>query len=77
METKMVDITLHIDETTTHADREALRDRMLAQQGVMAASFHDDKPHLMIVEYNPDAIDSARLVTIAKEAGVHAALVGL
>ena len=77
METKMVDITLHIDETTTHADREALRDRMLAQTGVMAADYHDEKPHLMVIEYNPDLIDSAKFVDITKEVGVHASLIGL
>jgi hypothetical protein len=77
MNTKMVDILLHIGETTTHKDREALRDRMLAQQGVMAADYHDDKPHLMVIEYDPDVIDSVKFVDVAKQAGVHVSLVGL
>ncbi|HHO69624.1 MAG TPA: ATP-binding protein, partial [Gammaproteobacteria bacterium] len=32
----MADVTLHIDENTTHTDREDLRDRLLSMDGVEA-----------------------------------------
>ncbi len=77
MSEKMVDVTLHIDEDTSHDEREALRDKLLQKQGVMAADCHDDKPHLMIVEYDPEFIKSSDFVNVAKEQGLHAELIGL
>lgn len=77
METKMVDVTLHIDEETTAEQRELLRDNLLGLEGVMAADYHDNQPHLMIIEYDPDRIASRRLVEIAQERGYHAELVGM
>lgn len=77
MSNNMVDITLHIDETTSHDDREKLRDKILQQNGVMAAVYHDEKPHLMVVEYDPEAIKSSEFRKIASESGLHVELVGL
>lgn len=45
----MTGITLHIDEDTTHDEREAFRSILLDLDGVMAAAYHDEKPH-----YNVD-----------------------
>lgn len=77
MSTKMVDVMLHIDENTTHDEREALRDKFLARDGVMAAAYHDERPHLLIVEYDPDVVSSNSLLETLKSIGVHAELVGL
>jgi len=77
MEQKMVDVTLHIDEETTREEREGLRDQLLGLDGVMAANYGDNQPHLMIVEYNPDKITSHRLVETAEQRGYHAELVGM
>lgn len=77
METKMVDVMIHIDPVTTHADRESLRDLILKHKGVDAAAYHDDKPHLMIVEYDPDEVTSQQLLDIVLKQNIHAELVGL
>ncbi len=77
METNMVDITLHIDEETSQEDREGLRDTYLQLNGVMAADYKNEKPHLMIIEYNPDVISSSDLLKVTKEKGLHAELIGL
>ncbi|BAU49735.1 ATP-binding protein [Sulfurifustis variabilis] len=77
MGTKMVDVMLHIDENITHNDREELRDRVLAREGVMAAAYHDDKPHLLVVEYDPDVVSARAILEIVKGIGVHAELIGL
>lgn len=77
METKMTDVTIHIDEDTTHEQRESLRNNLLIMKGIMAADYHDEKPHLMIVEYDPDTINSTEFVNIASKNGLHAQLVGL
>jgi hypothetical protein len=74
---EMADVTLHIDENITHGDREALRDKLLDHDGVMAASYHDEKPHLLMVEYNPDIVSSKDLLEVVESLGVHAELIGL
>lgn len=77
MTIQMVDVTIHIDEALDHAHLEQLRDRMLGETGVMAAVYHDEKPHLMIVEYDPVKNSSANLLKAIQTQGVHAELIGL
>lgn len=77
MTEQMADITLHIDEETSHEDREKLRDKILGTDGVMAASYHDDKPHLMVIAYDPNVVDSSAFIKVAQDGGLHAELVGL
>jgi hypothetical protein len=77
MESKMVDVMIHIDLDIGHQNRENLRDLILNHEGVDAAAYHDEKPHLMIVEYNPDQVSSQELLDIVKSQGVNAELVGL
>jgi hypothetical protein len=77
MSNQIADITMHIDENTSHEDRERLRDELLGLDGVMAAAYQDEKPHLMVMAYDPDAVKSSTFVKIAQEQGLHAELVGL
>ena len=77
MNFKMVDVTLHIDENVTHDDRENLRDQILQMNGVMSADHHDERPHLIIIEYNPDITGSYQFLEIAKQNDLHAELIGL
>ena len=77
MSNQIADITMHIDESTTHEAREKLRDELLSMDGVMAASYHDEKPHLMVMAYDPDVVNSLSFVKTAQDQGLHAELVGL
>ncbi len=77
MTDKMVDVILHLDENTTHGDRENIRDSLLDLDGVYSAACHDEKPHLIIVEYNPDIINSSELLIVTQDRGLHAELVSL
>ncbi len=77
MSDQVADITMHIDENTTHEDRERLRDELLSMNGVMAAAYHDEKPHLIVMAYDPDVVNSLTFVKTAQEQGLHAELVGL
>jgi hypothetical protein len=76
MTEQMADITLHIDEETSHEGREKLRDKILGTDGVMAAAYHDEKPHLMIIEYDPDVVNSSAFIKITQDSGLHAELIG-
>ena len=77
MSTTMLDVTLHIDEDTTHDEREHLRDAFLNKNGVMTADCRDTSPHLMIVGYDPDDITAAELLATVKRQGYHAELIAL
>ncbi len=77
MKDKMVDVILHLDENTTHGDRENIRDSLLDLDGVYSAACHDERPHLIVVEYNPDIINSSELLIVTQDRGLHAELVSL
>lgn len=77
METKMVDVTLHINEEIDARKREALRDSLLRTRGVLAADYQAARPHLVIIEYDPDVIESSEFVHIARQSGLHAQLIGM
>ncbi len=77
MDNKMVDITLHVDESLSNDELEHLRDALLARNGVLAADFQEKTPHLIVVEYNPDIVNSSDLLKTVLDRGTHAELVGL
>ena len=77
MNTRLAEVTLHIDEDTSHKERENFRDTLFAMDGVIAAAYHDEKPHLMLIEYNPDVIHSIEFVNTAVKHNLHAELIGL
>jgi hypothetical protein len=43
----------------------------------MSVCYHDEKPHLMIVEFDPDTVTSQDLLQIVLGQKVHAELIGL
>ena len=73
----MADVVIHIDENVDHDRRTAIADAVRAHAGVMGVAHHDEKPHLMIVEYNPDEVHAKDLLDVTLAQGVHAQLVGL
>jgi len=77
MSTTMLDVTLHIDEDTTHDEREDLRDAFLNKNGVMTADCRDEHPHLMIVGFDPEDITTTELMATVKRCGYHAELVAM
>ena len=38
---------------------------------------HDERPHLMLIEYNPDVLHSIEFVNAARDRGLHAELIGM
>jgi hypothetical protein len=72
----MTDVTFHLDETLEHSAREAIRDKLLAQDGIMAAASEDATPHLMIVEYDPNLINPVSILEMFKKHDIHAERLG-
>lgn len=77
MEIKMVDVEVHIDETLDKARRESLVDKVREQDGVISVGSREETPHLMIIEYNPEQVNSQQLLHLVQSEGLHAELFGL
>lgn len=77
MDIKIADVMIHVDETLGESRQRELVDSMRLQKGVVAVGHHEEKPHLMVVEYNPNETDSMHLLTAVQAEGVHAELIGL
>lgn len=77
MSTTMLDVTLHIDEKTTHDEREQLRDVFLHKKGVMTADYRDNRPHLMIVAFDPEDVTSIELLETVRNRGYHAEMIAM
>ena len=77
MDIKLVDVMVHVDESIDKAARGVMEDKVREIEGVVSVAQHDDKPHLMMIEYNPDKTSSAAILACVKDQGVHAEIVGL
>ena len=73
----MADVVIHINESVDHDQRTDIADRIRAHGGVMGVAHHDEKPHLLLVEYDPEQVHAQDLLKVALDQGVHAQLVGL
>jgi hypothetical protein len=70
-------VVIHIDEALDDDHIHSLERELSARDGVVSACVHDHRRHLMIVDYDPNVIGSADLLSQVKAGGVHAELIGL
>lgn len=77
MANRIVDVTVHIDETLDQPSRRELATKLQHEDGVVKAAYSEEAPHLMIVEYDADRLNSSALLDMVQRHGVHAELVGL
>jgi len=77
METDIADVTIHIDETLSRERTDQLCDRVRELAGVTGVRCAEERPHLLVVEYEPGLVDSHRLLRRVTTQGVHAQLIGL
>ena len=54
-----------------------LADVVVAIDGVVSVHNPDNRPHLAVVEYNPDKTNSQAILSSVMAKGVHAELIGL
>lgn len=74
---QLVDVTIHVDEDLDTAQRNTIDQQLRALDGVVSVHNPDKTPHLVTVEYDPDRMDSTRLLNAVKSTGVHAEMIGL
>ena len=72
----MADVIIHVNESVAHDRRVEIADAIREHAGVMGVAHHDEKPHLLIVQFDPDQVHAKELLQVALDKGVHAQLVG-
>lgn len=77
MNIPMVDVTIHIDETLASLQQDRLENDIRSSKGVLGVGYHKNRPHLLMVEYNPDLTSSSELLQLVTHQGMHAQLIGL
>ena len=73
----MADVTVNIDENLDHSKLQEIANEVRTINGIDSVTFHDDKPHLMIVKYDPNLTDSSSIHKAITAKGVHAEMLGL
>lgn len=71
------DVVIHVDETIDHDMRMEIAGIIKAHAGVTDVINHDERPHLMIVRYDPRLVTAEGLLAVVRAKGIHAELVGL
>lgn len=71
------DVMIHVDEALGPDERASIVASLKARGGVAEATSNPEKPHLLLVKYEPKRVSAETLLQIAREAGVHAELIGL
>ncbi len=72
----MSDITVHIDETLDAATIYALKKDLASKQGVNRIDLNENRPHLMVVQYDHQAMNSIEILNEFTDHGLHAELIG-
>ena len=71
------DIVIHIDETLDDRRIHNLEREISNDMGVLSACVHERTPHLMVVDFDADAVRPSDIVQSVRSRGLHAAMIGL
>ena len=73
----VVDVMLHIDNTLDDSVRSAVENELRSINGVISVHMPADKPHLVEVAYNPEAVKATHVAHSIRELAGHVEMVGL
>ena len=72
----MSDVTIHIDETLDSTTLQALQHDLYRIEGVEQIAAQQGRPHLMVVSFDHDLMNSAAILSSFTNQGLHAELIG-
>lgn len=67
---------IHIDETLSDDELEAVERELAESEGVVAACVHERSRHLMVIDYDPLETSADNLLHSVQRQGFHAELIG-
>ena len=73
----LTDVTFHIDSEMDSGTRTRLEDGLRKLRGVISVHMPSDKPHLVVVEYEPELTNSTHLLAMVRELAGKAEMIGL
>jgi len=68
-------IVIHINEDLDSKHRIKLSDQVQEKNGVVSASLHEKRTHLMIVAYDPSETKAYDVLNGVRNSGMHAQLI--
>ncbi len=71
------DVTVHVDETLDHGRLQGIAEAVRGAPGIVSADFHDDRPHFLLVRYDPGRTDAHTVHGLVTAQGVHAEIIGM
>ncbi len=71
-----VGLVLHVDDTLGEPRRIDIEQAIEEEYGVSTANFAERRPHLMVVEYDPELTSSLKILERVNHQSVHAELIG-
>ena len=71
-----IGVVVHINENLDGDNRKELSQKIGSLEGVLSAGVQEQRPHLMIVDYDPHQTKSLDVLSGVTNSGVHAQLVG-
>ena len=77
MDIQLADVTLNITDTLDAAQQASIEEQLRALDGVVSVHTPDDRPHLTMVEYNPDRVKSSRVLETVRANGFDAHMIGM
>ncbi len=76
MPTYNANVVIHIDESLSPEEISQMEQNLGELGGIVSACVHEKTPHLMVVDYDPNAVSSTGLLHTLQGRGLHAELIG-
>ena len=76
MKQSKVEIVLHVDDELGFGRQQHLVDRLQSRNGVGYAHFTPGRPHLMVVDYDPNKLHALDVLGYVHSHDIGASLVG-
>jgi hypothetical protein len=67
---------VHINESLSADQIHDIERELAGVRGVVSACAHEKTPHLLVVDYDPRALEARQLLHHFQRSGLHAALIG-
>lgn len=75
---KLTDVLIHVHPELAAETRAKVEEDVRSRNGVVSAHFnHREHPHALVVEYDPDAVQTAAILEAVKRFDPDATMVGL
>lgn len=73
----LADVIVHIDESLAQIGLDGIENALRRLDGVVSVGRGGGKPHLMVVEFDPERVKAVDILRYVQNEGVHAELIGL